>query len=112
MNSASEKILKERADELSENNKLQLSAILNPLHENIKQMREAVEKSDRQQNESMTRLDQSIKENLKQAREVGDRKSTRLNSSHANISYAVFCLKKKITNAQCFTHGPYRTPPA
>src|SRR5258707_5191685 len=27
--------------------------------------------------------------------ELGDRKSTRLNSSHANISYAVFCLKKK-----------------
>src|SRR3712207_8454519 len=27
-----------------------------------------------------------------------DRKSTRLNSSHANISYAVFCLKKKIQN--------------
>src|SRR3712207_9459921 len=27
---------------------------------------------------------------------VPDRKSTRLNSSHANISYAVFCLKKKI----------------
>src|SRR3712207_7243293 len=27
--------------------------------------------------------------------EVGDRKSTRLNSSHAYISYAVFCLKKK-----------------
>src|SRR3712207_8702755 len=26
---------------------------------------------------------------------TGDRKSTRLNSSHANISYAVFCLKKK-----------------
>src|SRR3712207_7678149 len=26
---------------------------------------------------------------------LGDRKSTRLNSSHANISYAVFCLKKK-----------------
>src|SRR3712207_7543117 len=31
--------------------------------------------------------------------DVEDRKSTRLNSSHANISYAVFCLKKKkITN--------------
>src|SRR3712207_7431068 len=29
-----------------------------------------------------------------------DRKSTRLNSSHANISYAVFCLKKN-------THSPY-----
>src|SRR3712207_7644470 len=28
--------------------------------------------------------------------DVRDRKSTRLNSSHANISYAVFCLKKKI----------------
>src|SRR5438445_7042982 len=28
-----------------------------------------------------------------------DRKSTRLNSSHANISYAVFCLKKTITIA-------------
>src|SRR5439155_23179758 len=28
-----------------------------------------------------------------------DRKSTRLNSSHVAISYAVFCLKKKITNA-------------
>src|SRR3712207_8307903 len=28
---------------------------------------------------------------------AGDRKSTRLNSSHANISYAVFCLKKKNT---------------
>src|SRR3712207_6886932 len=32
-----------------------------------------------------------------------DRKSTRLNSSHANISYAVFCLKKKKT---------YKTLPA
>src|SRR3712207_8320229 len=31
-----------------------------------------------------------------------DRKSTRLNSSHANISYAVFCLKKKKT-----THVTY-----
>src|SRR3712207_8748646 len=31
-------------------------------------------------------------------RPTPDRKSTRLNSSHANISYAVFCLKKKKTN--------------
>src|SRR3712207_6923704 len=29
------------------------------------------------------------------ALKIADRKSTRLNSSHANISYAVFCLKKK-----------------
>src|SRR3712207_8252545 len=32
-----------------------------------------------------------------QGRLEADRKSTRLNSSHANISYAVFCLKKKTT---------------
>src|SRR3712207_7345865 len=32
---------------------------------------------------------------VKVANEAVDRKSTRLNSSHANISYAVFCLKKK-----------------
>src|SRR3712207_8305411 len=34
-----------------------------------------------------------------QAVSGGDRKSTRLNSSHANISYAVFCLKKKINKS-------------
>src|SRR3712207_7214731 len=35
-----------------------------------------------------------------------DRKSTRLNSSHANISYAVFCLKKKTKNIKynCSIH--------
>src|SRR3712207_6966964 len=32
---------------------------------------------------------------VQERREAADRKSTRLNSSHANISYAVFCLKKK-----------------
>src|SRR3712207_8558152 len=37
---------------------------------------------------------------------LGDRKSTRLNSSHANISYAVFCLKNKaITHIQTL-HTP------
>src|SRR2546430_3652103 len=33
-----------------------------------------------------------------------DRKSTRLNSSHSQISYAVFCLKKKKTNATARPH--------
>src|SRR3712207_8763587 len=40
-----------------------------------------------------------------------DRKSTRLNSSHANISYAVFCLKKKkktlapyVSRLHCFSY--------
>src|SRR3712207_8059694 len=48
-----------------------------------------------------------------------DRKSTRLNSSHANISYAVFCLKKKKNNTICrqevrsvslFHHVTYHLP--
>src|SRR5947209_16327656 len=34
-----------------------------------------------------------------------DRKSTRLNSSHANISYAVFCLKKKKYSNRIAHHG-------
>src|SRR3712207_7255601 len=38
---------------------------------------------------------------LLQAERRADRKSTRLNSSHANISYAVFCLKKKKQNILC-----------
>src|ERR1035437_7522223 len=37
-----------------------------------------------------------------------DRKSTRLNSSHANISYAVFCLKKK---RHCLQRGARGAPP-
>src|SRR3712207_8377403 len=35
---------------------------------------------------------------------LGDRKSTRLNSSHANISYAVFCLKKKKRTARLISY--------
>src|SRR5256886_9311242 len=35
----------------------------------------------------------------------GDRKSTRLNSSHSQISYAVFCLKKKKTNNMTATES-------
>src|SRR2546430_8504772 len=34
----------------------------------------------------------------------GDRKSTRLNSSHSQISYAVFCLKKKVIRRICTPH--------
>src|SRR3712207_6887215 len=36
----------------------------------------------------------------------GDRKSTRLNSSHANISYAVFCLKKTYSPWSASTRRP------
>src|SRR5438445_8673233 len=38
-----------------------------------------------------------------------DRKSTRLNSSHANISYAVFCLKKKNCRYQRFLRRRYHS---
>src|SRR3712207_7444342 len=38
-----------------------------------------------------------------------DRKSTRLNSSHANISYAVFCLKKKIYSMTFYARPHTRT---
>src|SRR3712207_8678334 len=37
-----------------------------------------------------------------------DRKSTRLNSSHANISYAVFCLKKKKAQTRTTIHNNVR----
>src|SRR3712207_8519322 len=37
-----------------------------------------------------------------------DRKSTRLNSSHANISYAVFCLKKKNKYSESLEYIKYR----
>src|SRR2546430_11511398 len=45
---------------------------------------------------------------LKRRENLGDRKSTRLNSSHSQISYAVFCLKKKNTNpeVQQLSHNP------
>src|SRR2546427_9595700 len=41
-----------------------------------------------------------IQDKLPQSRAIKDRKSTRLNSSHSQISYAVFCLKKKNTPKQ------------
>src|SRR5690349_21881247 len=41
----------------------------------------------------------------------GDRKSTRLNSSHVEISYAVFCLKKKKLTNSVYTVIRLRTPP-
>src|SRR3712207_7873758 len=45
--------------------------------------------------EANASLDAQLDVARKHKAEIEDRKSTRLNSSHANISYAVFCLKKK-----------------
>lgn len=73
MNTTSEKILKERSEELTSMNKEQLATILNPLNEHIKQMREAVEKSDREHNTTMERLDATIKTSIEQSKEVGER---------------------------------------
>src|SRR3712207_8561296 len=58
-----------------------------------------------------------MKEKFHEAeRRPRDRKSTRLNSSHANISYAVFCLKKKqkqhtscIIHHKLISHNPTTT---
>src|SRR3712207_7536395 len=52
---------------------------------------------------------QQAPHHLLQARLVGDRKSTRLNSSHANISYAVFCLKKKRIRANAVEQMSHHT---
>src|SRR3712207_7221929 len=45
--------------------------------------------------EAQRGADEVVRLHRPQVAPVEDRKSTRLNSSHANISYAVFCLKKK-----------------
>src|SRR3712207_6852464 len=49
---------------------------------------------------------------LPPVRALLDRKSTRLNSSHANISYAVFCLKKKKKLPFFILHTPYYSIPS
>src|SRR5947209_9368422 len=50
------------------------------------------------------------KEKAKADSSSPDRKSTRLNSSHANISYAVFCLKKKNTHQHRRLHKQHPDP--
>src|SRR3712207_6918480 len=50
-------------------------------------------------------VDELLVDVLEDHGDVGrDRKSTRLNSSHANISYAVFCLKKNNTSRETSRH--------
>src|SRR3712207_7339848 len=65
----------------------------------ICQAPQAARRRDRQERRrehgQLRRLPERQREPPGAARKDRDRKSTRLNSSHANISYAVFCLKKK-----------------
>src|SRR2546430_12747355 len=53
----------------------------------------------------------AIAEHLGAEAKPGDRKSTRLNSSHSQISYAVFCLKKKkkANKQQYRNHGFFKS---
>src|SRR3712207_8096499 len=58
----------------------------------------AIAKGDRDQKNIVWAYDELqniLNVKIRSPEELLDRKSTRLNSSHANISYAVFCLKKK-----------------
>src|SRR3712207_8625176 len=53
----------------------------------------------------LVRLEQEMRVGRRHVVDRGqDRKSTRLNSSHANISYAVFCLKKKKLLSPIYCH--------
>lgn len=73
MTTASEKILAERAEQLSVVNRDQLSTILTPLQANIQQMREAVQRTGEQSHTTMERLDATIKQSIEKSREVGER---------------------------------------
>lgn len=73
MTSASEKILRERAEQLSAANHEQLSSILTPLQGHIQLMREAVQRTGEQNHTTMERLDATIRQSIEQSREVGER---------------------------------------
>lgn len=73
MNTASEKILHERSEQLTQKNKEAMDAIINPLKDGLRQMREAMETSGKEHRETMVRLDATIKQSIDQSREVGER---------------------------------------
>src|SRR5688572_32416071 len=71
-------------------------------HQLIRRVRKAVESLRRTTREIGHRAGRRVEPQFDLVRQ--DRKSTRLNSSHSQISYAVFCLKKK-TNRQVVGDG-------
>ncbi len=73
MTTASEKILIQRSQQLSQTNQEQLAAILNPLRTEINQMKETVDRSGREHATSMERLDASIKANMEKANMLSER---------------------------------------
>lgn len=73
MKTTSERVLRERTEQLTEENREQLSQILNPLKAEISLMKETVDKSGREHATSMERLDASIKANLEKANVLSER---------------------------------------
>ena len=72
MQTTSEDVLKRRQDELGERNKEQVSKIIDPLQQSLKDMQEAFNKSKLQQNEALTRLDETIKINMQKSAALGE----------------------------------------
>ena len=72
MQTTSEEVLKRRQEELGERNKEQVSKIIDPLQQSLKDMQEALDKSKIQQNEALTRLDATIKINMQKSAELGE----------------------------------------
>jgi DNA recombination protein RmuC len=72
MQTTSEKVLKHRQEELSEENMEQVSKIIDPLQRSLKDMREALDKTKEQQAEALTRLDETIKINMQKSQAIGE----------------------------------------
>ena len=72
MQTTSEKVLKLRQDELGEENKEQVSKIIDPLQKSLKDMQEALNKTKEQQTEALTRLDETIKINMQKSAAIGE----------------------------------------
>ena len=72
MKTTSEEVLKERQKELGERNNEEVSKIIDPLKQSIKEMREALDNTKDQQKEAMTRLDEAIKLNMEKSTSLGE----------------------------------------
>lgn len=72
MQTTSEEILKRRQDELGERNKEQVSKIIDPLQQSLKNMQEAFDRSKEQQKDALTRLDETIKLNMQKSMALGE----------------------------------------
>ena len=72
MQTTSEKVLKQRQAELGEENKEQVSKIIDPLQKSLKDMQEALDKTKIQQTETFARLETTIKANMEKSAEIGE----------------------------------------